>query len=783
MTRRTLKSWTLKSWTLCSLAIATLGCGDDDGAPIPDGGSDAGTDAAADAGGPTRWRCGETGPDPRFLDDFGSWQPGFVLPGARGAAAVATGADGSLYLGGFFEHVSGVPARHVARVRPDGMVEALGEGLPDPVSALAVRGTTLFAATGATAESWSLFSLEDRDRARAEIHRWDGSAWTRLGAIDGGAVFALAADGEGRLYAMGDFLAIGGADVSHFAVLDGSTWSEAHALHAAGTALAADASGVCFAGWRDEGVMIVACGTPGAFVERDLPSDFAPRLLPPGGFFGVSPPIAAIAHDERGALVIAGNFTFTGFSDGLGSLARWDGTRFVPLAGGVGYDPSSDFSDWGVIRGVVLDADGSLVVSGDFVRAGAVDSPEHHGLARVRDGAWVDIPSENLRGSGISGGFRVGIGRFGPVARAPGGVAVTGSFSAIEDVASLDVAIYGSAWTAVGPNAGLRGLDGEVRALATRGETLVAGGAFHTDGSGGEHPYLAEYRDGAWHAFEGVPGPVSELAYAPDGTIWAVVAPSEFEGSTALVRSSDGVFEEVARASGGKLAPEISSIEIAPDGRVFVAGTFAMLGATAAANVAAIEGTAVIALGAGVDDRVDDLAIDGDGALIAAGRFVTAGGMPARHVARWQEAAWQPIGDGIASELTGVTVHEGSIVVSARFDPTAATGELVACFDGTEWHDVASSAIPSISGGTTRLLSAGGTLVLVGQIPYEPLDPTLSTKVAVFTGDGWRAVDSARGDFAYDAARAANGFWLGGSFYVVDGVPADQIAFFEFDFD
>jgi hypothetical protein len=606
--------------------------------------------------------------------------------------------------------------------------------------------------------------------------------------IDGGAVFGLAADSAGRLYAIGDFLSIGAVEAHHFAVLEGGKWREARRLVYPATALLADGDGACWAGWTTDTAMTVACGTPGAFVELPLPKDFAPRLLiGGGGFFAVAPPIATMVKDASGALVIGGSFVFSGFEDGLGSLARWSGEAFEAL-GGVGYDPSRDFADWGVVQDLALDRDGSIVVAGDYTRAGSVASEEMHGLARVDDGVWTDIPSARLGSAGLSGGARVGIGRFRVAAPAPGGVAIAGSFSSIEGVASQDVAIRGEEWRSLGPTDGLRGLDGEVRALASHAGIVYAGGGFTSDGAGGEHPFLAAYRDGAWEPAGEVPGMVHELAFERDGTLWSVIAPGAFASPFALYRSNaDGSQAEVARAEadGFRESPWITSIAVAGDDHVYVAGTFIALGGVAASNVAEIDGITVRPLGAGVDGRVEGLAIDADGSLLVVGHFESAGGIPARHVARWRDGAWQPLGEGVSTLLSGVTVHDRSVVVSAIFDTfdVGAGDPLVACFDGSAWHDVASSSIPSVSGGTNHLYSMEGTMVLVGQIPSSPADPTITTKVAVFTGESWRAIDTSRGDFGYAAVSTDEGFWLGGSFSAVGGLPADQIAFFEFDFE
>ena len=61
----------------------------------------------------------------------------------------------------------------------------------------------------------------------ASIAKWDGNAWSTLGAGLGPTsafVDALAFDPLGRLYASGEFTTAGGAPANHIAMWDGNNW-------------------------------------------------------------------------------------------------------------------------------------------------------------------------------------------------------------------------------------------------------------------------------------------------------------------------------------------------------------------------------------------------------------------------------------------------------------------------------------------------------------------------------------------------------------------------------
>ena len=94
-------------------------------------------------------------------------------------------------------------------------------------------------------------------------------------------------------------------------------------------------------------------------------------------------------------------------------------------------------------------------------------------------------------------------------------------------------------------------------------------------------------------------------------------------------------------------------------------GLFHGSGGVPLSRVAAWNGTAWSALGAGIDSgagrSVAALAVY-DGKLIAGGLFATAGGSPAANIAAWDGATWAPLGSG----TNGRTPHPGAGVVVPR---------------------------------------------------------------------------------------------------------------------
>jgi hypothetical protein len=773
-----------------AITFVVGGC-DESMPPAPDAGRDA---SVRPDGGPLPPDvCGPTSGPAVIASSAGEWRGDLILPGARAVHDLAHGLDGSVYVGGRFDHVSGAPHRNVARLTPDGRWEALGSGLERRVSALAVSPAgTVYAATGLDPRAWSMATPSERDFATARVHRFEGGAWTTLGTIEGGAIFGLAADGDERVYVVGDFAAIEGVSASHFAILEGTRWREGRALGAPAVAVFADSDGACFAGLigGDEGTSTVECGQGGAFTPLPLPADFRRRPAPAGfGLFAVAPPIVAIARDAEGRVVIGGNFEHEGFAEGFGSLSRYTGAAWEPLGGGVGYDPARDRQDWGVVADLALDAGGALWIAGDFARAGVASSPLVHGLARLTGAGWEDVPSARLDVAGLSDSFRVGIGRFDHLAASPLGMMVSGGFSRIEGVATRQIALYTMGWQPVPSSAtGTLGLDGEVLAIALRGGCgPYVGGAFQSDGTGRALRRVARWDGDGWQPVgDGVEGTVRALAIAPDGALVAVALP-ELTGSAfgeIVLRQRGNRFDEIGRVEGhggarpGEGAGEILAMTVARDGRVYVGGSFASIGGVAANNVAVFDGERWQALGEGIAGWVHDLAVTPEGSVVAVGRFERADGA---HVVVYDGERWSALGSLRTLPLSSVAVWRDQVVVSAYLDGRIGEGgSLVARFDGTAWHDLGSEDLMRVEGGPTRLVAAGDALVLVGQLPLYP-EVSVTAKIAVWHGERWVPLDRSGADIGYAAALSSEGVWLGGSFAVAGAVPADQIAFFQFE--
>ena len=266
----------------------------------------------------------------------GAWQP-LAGPGDGtdgDVHALATFDDGggdALYVGGGFGAAGGATANHVARW--DGVAwSALGAGLDGAVRALCVfddgSGPALYAG--------GAFTHAGGATAR-RVARWDGASWSAVGSGFDAEVFALAVvdDGTGpALHAGGAFTGAGPVAASRVARWNGSSWTALGAgVDGAVHALASydDGSGpALYAG----GAFLTAGGAPAERIARWDGASWSP--VGPAGIDGVqhAPYVAALLAFDDGVLggpdlYVGGRFSTAG---GLPSfhVARWGNCESAP---------------------------------------------------------------------------------------------------------------------------------------------------------------------------------------------------------------------------------------------------------------------------------------------------------------------------------------------------------------------------------------------------------------------------------------------------------------------
>ncbi|MCR9243829.1 MAG: WD40 repeat domain-containing protein [bacterium] len=244
--------------------------------------------------------------------------------------------SGDLLVGGDVSQAGGVAVNHIARW--DGAAwSAVGAGLP-----YAVRSLSL-------AQNGDVIAGVGDYPGPGEVWRFDGVAWTRLGPTADGVVNVVLHLRNGDLLAGGRFMNFGGAPVSHLARWDGTAWSAyAGGRFAAVTALLEAANGDLIAGGEFPVAGLISRWDGTAWSRFGL------------GLENSSGPAAAVnglVELPNGDLLATGSFERSpGANAWTRGVARWDGTEWLPVDDGLNDD----------CEAVTVMPDGSVVVGGRF---------------------------------------------------------------------------------------------------------------------------------------------------------------------------------------------------------------------------------------------------------------------------------------------------------------------------------------------------------------------------------------------------------------------------------
>jgi hypothetical protein len=309
-------------------------------------------------------------------------------------------------------------------------------------------------------------------------------------------------------------------------------------------------------------------------------------------------------------MILGGTFaTISGVT--MNGVARWNGTSFQPLGGGL---PAVS------IDALVAVAGGDIVAGGQFAGAGGL--PPHH-IARWNGATWSSL----------------GMGMNQPVkalCQLPDGDVVAGGmFTSAGGVACAFIARWdGTAWAPLGS-----GMDGPVHALAVRSDgTLFAGGSFSTAG-GVACSNVAQWSGTTWSPLgAGCNGPVLGLALRPNGDLVAVGAFID-AGGVPADRCARWDGSAWATMGTGNIDPSpVTAVHALPNGDVIVSHGFHLPTNIPGGGLSRWNGTVwsglVTLTGAQADDAVvvRCIAPTAAGGLVIGGTFSVADGVVSRNL-------------------------------------------------------------------------------------------------------------------------------------------------------
>lgn len=470
-----------------------------------------------------------------------------------------------------------------------------------------------------------------QDHTAGFIARWDGVDWTMLTEQVDDFVSDMAADAKGGLYIGGYFESVDGIRAQHIAYWDGSVWRAlGGGLNGRVKALAFDPGGELYASRE----FTQAGGLPadsiahwdGETWHTLSPPVAEPYPTPSTAMFETAIENVAIGQQDQ---LYASGFSKEG-NDLRWDFARWDGTEWMNLGSGNGFDISYD----------------SLVTdeAGHLYGVTTTTSKEHMKAIIRWDGAKVEDITGNfgvvvdaLRAGRLSANI--------PVAAlavdAENNLYAAGSFSYpnTDQTGKLSMGYVAKwdqeTWTVLGQ--GLDRIDISALAVSRAGKVYVAG---EDQSTGGGVSYVGQWDGKTWTRLNTnkLESTVHNLAVDTSERLY--VSGTLSDKKELVARWEDGDWTILP----GQLDGYAVHMAVAPNGDLYIGGSFEAVGGVAAHNITYWDGSAWHALGEGVNGAVFALAFSSSGELYASGIFSEAGGLPVPHIARWDGETWHPLG-------------------------------------------------------------------------------------------------------------------------------------------
>lgn len=590
---------------------------------------------------------GAIGPEPLALPNLSLYTNGSVT-----AAALAP--DGSIVFGGTFTSVNGVPRQNIARLMPDGTLDPTWDPSADnTIWALAVDIDGSVYAGG-----WFTNIGGQQRTALAKV------SGTQTGKADPtwipsyagtGYVYALALDGQGSVFAGGDFVNINGQSYITKLSTTGGGVSDTQWLAAADSAVTALATGplnTIYAG----GNFTTIGGLTRAGIAKlsTTGTGAADSTWNPG----VDNTVRALAVGSDGSVYAGGYFV---------TVAGASHAHIVKLSGsGAGLpDAAWSSSADSDVYVLTLNSSGDLYVGGDFYIIGG---QARHGIAKLpangngaADAGWNAASNNDVAallasndGQICAGGYFTNIG--GQDRR---GMAMLSTSA--QALSPVDAELPGVVWAlAKQPNGG-----------------IVVGGEFFRAGPYARANLLRIQPDGTLDP-NWAPAASSDVLALTVGNDSAVYAGGTFYTINGTVT---GAIAKINADSTGTLnwptsgmIGEVHALALDSGGSLYAGGVFTSYGSTVSqtlAKFAPSDGHLDTTWNPNTDGFVLSLVLDGSGDLFIGGNFSNVNGQPRQNLAKLAlasgtlDTSWSPQPDGSVGAIT--VGDNGSLYAGGEF--------------------------------------------------------------------------------------------------------------------
>ncbi len=340
-----------------------------------------------------------------------------------------------------------------------------------------------------------------------------------------------------------------------------------------------------------------------------------------------------------------------------------------------------------------------------------------------------------------------------------GNLIVAGAFDTVGGIPAANIAMWnGTSWSALGSGIKFRThvwnyTGGIVHSLAVYNGELYATGTFDTAG-GIQANSIAKWDGNSWSAVGGgIPG-------------FALLGPND---TTGTVVNAMAVY----------------------NGELYVGGSYTLAGGVSVSDIAKWNGSSWSAVGAGIGNTqlptqstVTSLTVINN-KLYAGGGFQNASGVSAINIAAWDGNAWTALGAGVGNDtaglgsVTSIVSYQGDIYAAvAGNDPNVNPDFSIEKWDGTSWSSVVGGPGTGVyyDGYIFALLPFNGNLVADGYFTVIGNDSSAAS-LAQYNGTGWSTLATGTDTSEYFSLINYNDhLYVEGVYVTIGGISASGIA-------
>lgn len=258
----------------------------------------------------------------------------------------------------------------------------------------------------------------------------------------------------------------------------------------------------------------------------------------------------------------------------------------------------------------------------------------------------------------------------------------------------------------------------------------------------------------------GLNGNVYCMAEAPDGKIYVGGSFTDAGGVAAADKLArwNPVSETWESVVAG-INNDVNCMDFDANGDLYIGGAFTDLGSAAGDRIAKItdlSGTPTVnALGTGLTGIANTIAVSADGDVYVGGNFASAGGAASTsYIAKWNGTSWSALATGLSGQVLSLAfAPNGDLYMGGAFvDLGAGSGKYLTYWDGSAFNPVGTV---ELSGGTPATIirsivfDAKGSLIVGGNFTNAG-GVANADYIAKWNGSVWEALGTGTNGNVYD---------------------------------